>query len=132
MIGAVGVDGPHALGVAEVAVDVFPAHVEDAAVGAEVDGVGMLVGGSELDDLADGPHHIGVAQGQPVLRGLSLYHGKRGQGTFTFLGGHDPEDYQHRVGDPPTVLDLYPTSPGYRLILNNVLFPAARKKPQKT
>ena len=59
-------------------------------------------------------------------------HGKRGQGTFTFLGGHDPEDYQHRVGDPPTLLELYPTSPGYRLILNNVLFPAARKKPQKT
>jgi hypothetical protein len=59
-------------------------------------------------------------------------HGKRGQGTFTFLGGHDPEDYQHAVGDPPTDLDLYPTSPGYRLVLNNVLFPAARKKPQKT
>ncbi len=63
---------------------------------------------------------------------VKYLHGKRGQGTFTFLGGHDPEDYQHRVGDPPTVLDLYPTSPGYRLILNNVLFPAARKKPQKT
>ncbi len=59
-------------------------------------------------------------------------HGKRGMGTFTFLGGHDPEDYQHAVGDPPTDLDLYRTSPGYRLILNNVLFPAARKKPQKT
>ena len=44
-------------------------------------------------------------------------------GTWTFLGGHDPEDYQHRVGDPPTDLDLYPTSPGYRLILNNILFP---------
>lgn len=59
-------------------------------------------------------------------------HGNLGQGTFTFLGGHDPEDYQHRVGDPPTDLALYPTSPGYRLILNNVLFPAAKKKPQKT
>jgi hypothetical protein len=59
-------------------------------------------------------------------------HGKCGLGTFTFLGGHDPEDYQHRVGDPPTDLDLYPNSPGYRLILNNILFPAARKKPQKT
>jgi hypothetical protein len=59
-------------------------------------------------------------------------HGKHGLGTFTFLGGHDPEDYQHRVGDPPTDLDLYPNSPGYRLILNNILFPAARKKPQKT
>ncbi len=59
-------------------------------------------------------------------------HGKRGLGTFTFLGGHDPEDYQHRVGDPPTDLALYPNSPGYRLILNNILFPAARKKLQKT
>ena len=63
---------------------------------------------------------------------VKYIHGKRGMGTFTFLGGHDPEDYQHRVGDPPTDLDLYPTSPGYRLILNNILFPAARKKPQKT
>jgi hypothetical protein len=59
-------------------------------------------------------------------------HGTFGNGTFTFLGGHDPEDYQHFVGDPPTNLDLYPNSPGYRLILNNVLFPAARKKKQKT
>jgi hypothetical protein len=63
---------------------------------------------------------------------VKYIHGTRGMGTWTFLGGHDPEDYQHRVGDPPTDLDLYPTSPGYRLILNNVLFPAARKKPQKT
>jgi hypothetical protein len=59
-------------------------------------------------------------------------HGAFGNGTFTFLGGHDPEDYQHFVGDPPTNLDLYPNSPGYRLILNNVLFPAAKKKKQKT
>jgi hypothetical protein len=63
---------------------------------------------------------------------VKYIHGQRGMGTWTFLGGHDPEDYQHRVGDPPTDLDLYITSPGYRLILNNVLFPAARKKPQKT
>jgi hypothetical protein len=63
---------------------------------------------------------------------VKYIHGKRGMGTWTFLGGHDPEDYQHRVGDPATDLDLYPTSPGYRLILNNVLFPAAKKKPQKT
>lgn len=63
---------------------------------------------------------------------LRYIHGKRGLGTFTFLGGHDPEDYQHAVGDPPTDLDLFRTSPGYRLILNNILFPAARKKPQKT
>ncbi len=59
-------------------------------------------------------------------------HGSFGKGTFTFLGGHDPEDYQHFVGDPPTDLDLYPTSEGYRLILNNVLFPAAKKEKQKT
>ncbi|WP_445733949.1 asparagine synthetase B [Mariniflexile sp.] len=59
-------------------------------------------------------------------------HGIKGKGFFTFYGGHDPEDYQHRVGDSKTELDLHPTSPGYRLILNNVLFPAARKKKQKT
>jgi hypothetical protein len=59
-------------------------------------------------------------------------HGQKGKGFFTFFGGHDPEDYQHRVGDEPTVLDLHPNSPGFRLILNNVLFPAARKKKQKT
>jgi hypothetical protein len=59
-------------------------------------------------------------------------HGNFGLGTFTFLGGHDPEDYQHLVGDPPTDLGLYPNSPGYRLILNNILFPAAKKKEQKT
>ncbi|MFK7813501.1 MAG: asparagine synthetase B [Maribacter sp.] len=59
-------------------------------------------------------------------------HGIKGKGFFTFYGGHDPEDYQHRVGDPKTELELHPTSPGYRLILNNVLFPAAQKKKQKT
>lgn len=59
-------------------------------------------------------------------------HGSFGQGTFTFYGGHDPEDYRHFVGDPPTDLNLFPNSPGYRLILNNVLFPAARKQKQKT
>ena len=59
-------------------------------------------------------------------------HGSYGKGTFTFYGGHDPEDYQHFVGDPPTELDLYPNSPGYRLILNNVLFPAAKKEKLKT
>lgn len=59
-------------------------------------------------------------------------HGTKGKGMFTYFGGHDPEDYQHRVGDAPTVLDLHPNSPGYRLILNNVLFPAARKKKLKT
>lgn len=59
-------------------------------------------------------------------------HGEYGKGTWTFYGGHDPEDYQHAIGDPPTDLSLHPNSPGYRLILNNVLFPAARKKPRKT
>ena len=59
-------------------------------------------------------------------------HGEFGNGTYTFLGGHDPEDYRHLVGDPVTDLNLYPNSPGYRLILNNVLFPAAKKKKQKT
>nr|WP_200911838.1 asparagine synthetase B [Pedobacter sp. Hv1] len=59
-------------------------------------------------------------------------HGEIGKGQFTFYGGHDPEDYQHQVSDPPTDLSLHPNSPGYRLILNNVLFPAAKKKPQKT
>lgn len=59
-------------------------------------------------------------------------HGKLGKGMWTFYGGHDPEDYQHRVGDPPTELELHSNSPGYRLILNNILFPAAKKKKQKT
>lgn len=59
-------------------------------------------------------------------------HGEYGNGTWTFLGGHDPEDYQHYVGDPPTDLNLYPNSPGYRLILNNILFPAAKKEKRKT
>ena len=59
-------------------------------------------------------------------------HGELGMGTWTFYGGHDPEDYQHRVGDPPTELGQHPNSAGYRLILNNILFPAAKKKKQKT
>jgi hypothetical protein len=59
-------------------------------------------------------------------------HGEFGNGTWTFYGGHDPEDYQHFVGDPATDLDLFPNSPGYRLILNNVLFPAAKKQKRKT
>ena len=59
-------------------------------------------------------------------------HGEFGKGQWTFYGGHDPEDYRHNVGDPPTDLSLHPNSPGYRLILNNVLFPAAKKKKQKT
>jgi len=72
---------------------------------------------------------LGEVKGAGEARYL---HGNFGMGTFTFLGGHDPEDYQHLVGDPPTDLSLYPNSPGYRLILNNILFPAAKKKEQKT
>ena len=63
---------------------------------------------------------------------VKYIHGKFGRGTFTFYAGHDPEDYQHAVGDPPTELELHKNSPGYRLILNNILFPAAKKKKQKT
>ena len=71
--------------------------------------------------------------GENKINGEARYiHGLKGKGFFTFYGGHDPEDYTHRVGDPKTELELHPTSPGYRLILNNVLFPAAKKKKQKT
>lgn len=63
---------------------------------------------------------------------VKYIHGNLGRGTFTYYGGHDPEDYQHQVGDPPTDLSLHKNSPGYRLILNNILFPAAKKKEQKT
>lgn len=63
---------------------------------------------------------------------VKYIHGNFGRGFFTFYGGHDPEDYQHAVGDPPTELSLHKNSPGYRLILNNILFPAAKKKKQKT
>jgi len=74
-----------------------------------------------------------LVMGENKQTGEARYiHGTKGKGMFTYYGGHDPEDYQHRVGDAPTVLDLHPTSPGYRLILNNVLFPAARKKKLKT
>jgi hypothetical protein len=69
---------------------------------------------------------------RPGTDQVKYIHGNYGRGTFTFYGGHDPEDYQHAVGDPPTDLSLYRNSPGYRLILNNVLFPAAKKKKQKT
>ncbi len=72
---------------------------------------------------------LGEADGVDEVK---YVHGNIGQGTFSFLAGHDPEDYKHLVGDPPTNLSLHRNSPGYRLILNNVLFPAARKKEQKT
>lgn len=74
-----------------------------------------------------------LLMGENKAAGEARYiHGEFGKGTWTFYGGHDPEDYQHMVGDPPTDLALHPNSPGYRLILNNVLFPAAKKKKQKT
>ena len=72
---------------------------------------------------------LAESPGRDAVRYL---YGQLGQGFFAFYAGHDPEDYQHFVGDPPTDLSLHPHSPGYRLILNNVLFPAARKQPQKT
>mgnify|MGYP002859364935 CR=1 FL=1 len=72
---------------------------------------------------------LGMNEGTDIVRYI---HGNYGKGTFTFFGGHDPEDYQHAVGDPKTELDLFRHSPGYRLILNNVLFPAAKKKKLKT
>ncbi len=72
---------------------------------------------------------LGEVPGQNEVKYI---HGNIGKGTFTFYGGHDPEDYQHKVGDPETILDLHKNSPGYRLILNNILFPAAEKKELKT
>ncbi len=68
----------------------------------------------------------------PGTQEVKYIHSNFGRGTWTFFGGHDPEDYEHRVGDPPTKLELHKNSPGYRLILNNVLFPAAKKKERKT
>ncbi len=74
-----------------------------------------------------------LVMGENKAQGTVKYiHGEFGLGQWTFYGGHDPEDYQHMVGDPPTDLSLHPNSAGYRLILNNILFPAARKKKQKT
>ena len=69
---------------------------------------------------------------RPGTDQVKYIHGNFGRGTFTFYGGHDPEDYRHAVGNPPTDLSLHKNSPGYRLILNNILFPAAKKKEQKT
>ncbi len=74
-----------------------------------------------------------IVMGRMEGLGIAKYiHGNFGDGTWTFYGGHDPEDYRHLIGDPPTDLNLHRTSPGYRLILNNILFPAARKQEQKT
>ena len=77
-------------------------------------------------------NHIVMMGEDPSTNQVKYLHGNFGKGTFTFYGGHDPEDYQHFVGDPPTDLSLHRNSPGYRLILNNILFPAARKKERKT
>ena len=76
--------------------------------------------------------HVLIMGEDPASDQVKYIHGNSGKGTFTFLGGHDPEDYKHHVGDPPTDLSLHKNSPGYRLILNNVLFPAAKKKKRKT
>ena len=75
---------------------------------------------------------VTVLADEPGAPWAKYIHGERGQGTWTFLGGHDPEDPQHQIGDAPTDLSTHPHSPGYRLILNNVLFPAAKKKELKT
>ncbi len=89
--------------------------------------------GQTTDFVVDYIKSNAVVLGEFKALGTAKYvHGEFGQGTWTFYGGHDPEDYQHRVGDPPTDLSLHPNSPGYRLILNNVLFPAAKKKKRKT
>ncbi len=74
-----------------------------------------------------------LADYDTALPGYAKYiRGEVGKGAFCFLGGHDPEDFSHYIGDPPTDLNLAPNSPGYRLILNNVLFPASEKKKRKT
>ncbi len=76
--------------------------------------------------------NVTVLADYPGTDEVKYIHGNFGRGTFTFLGGHDPEDYRHMVGDPPTILSMHKHSPGYRLILNNILFPAAKKKERKT
>jgi hypothetical protein len=77
------------------------------------------------------PNVLVLGENKPATEARYI-HGTYGLGTWSFFGGHDPEDYRHYVGDPPTDLGLHPNSPGFRLILNNILFPAAKKKHQKT
>lgn len=77
------------------------------------------------------PNVLVMGENKPANEARYI-HGERGKGFWTFYGGHDPEDYRHLVGDPPTDLSLYPNSPGYRLILNNILFPAAKKQKRET
>jgi hypothetical protein len=76
--------------------------------------------------------HIVIMGDDPGGDQVKYIHGNHGGGNFTFLGGHDPEDYQHFIGDPPTDLSGYKNSPGYRLILNNILLPAAKQTQRKT
>jgi hypothetical protein len=83
----------------------------------------------QKDKIKEGVVILAESPGRDQVKYL---HGNYGKGTFTFYAGHDPEDYTHRVDDPPTDLSLHPSSPGYRLILNNILFPAAKKKKRKT
>lgn len=85
--------------------------------------------GFRKEYLKNGDIIMGMYDGTNLVKYI---HGNYGKGTFTFFGGHDPEDYAHLVGAPATELNLHPNSPGYRLILNNILFPAAKKKKLKT
>lgn len=89
--------------------------------------------GQTTDFMRDNIKPNVLVLGENKSLGTARYiHGEMAEGTWTFYGGHDPEDYEHKVGDPPTDLNLHPNSPGYRLILNNILFPAAKKKKRKT
>lgn len=89
--------------------------------------------GQTTDFMRDNIKPNVLVLGENKALGTARYiHGEMAEGTWTFYGGHDPEDYEHKVGDPPTDLNLHPNSPGYRLILNNILFPAAKKKKRKT
>jgi len=134
----------------------YPPSFQAIAPGAEADYFTLFEFSAKYDPVPSmlTQNHIGVIKGfmgqttgfkrdkvkkSVVIMGeveggeqIKYIHGNFGNGTFTFLGGHDPEDYRHYVGDPPTKLELHKNSPGYRLILNNVLFPSARKKERKT
>jgi hypothetical protein len=134
----------------------FPSSIRPVAPGAEADYFTLFEFSAKWDPVPTmlTQNHVGIVKGfmgqttgyrrdkikkHVIIMGdvpngeqVKYIHGNAGKGTFTFLGGHDPEDYQHFVGDPPTQLSLHRNSPGYRLILNNVLFPAAKKKDRKT
>ncbi len=108
-----------------------PSNIYSSSLGELVPGRFMVNGEAEFLGQSTGFRRSKLKPGVIVLaevegtEEVKYLHGQFGQGTFTFLGGHDPEDYQHMVGDPETKLERFPHSPGYRLILNNVLFPAA-------